>query len=204
MILVRVTGDLPADEIKASAFLLCAGVILVCIGCAWLFSKPRGDETEPSGQPDHYLPVLLKMRPFVERGAVAGMILIGIHAVALLFGVDWLTTTQFRALISVPLLILLFTLRIAPRGPLLLSYDIVSRWSAATRIAVILVIRTGWLGYLAIALVWPSLPYFAHLAERPSVRFVASCFIFLLYASQILILHFGEIRPMQGVSTARE
>ena len=199
---LRVRGEL-AGDVKISAFLLCTGALLVWIGCTWLFSKCRSDETAHPAKYDRYLPVLLKVRPLVEFCAAVGLILVGARAIALLSGVDWMAPQELRVLISAPILIGLFALRILPPGAFqsgLFSENTVSRWSAPTRQVISLLIRVGWLGYPAIALASPSFRDFVPWTERTSVQFGASIFILLLYVSQILILHFGQTRSPQNAS----
>lgn len=202
--LLRTNGEL-AGDLKVSAFLFCAGAILLCIAGKWLLSRQRTDESVqvPHDQCDHHL---LSLRRLVEFCAAVGCALTGARAVALLYGGDWVPRSMLWALASAPVLIGLFTLRILTPGAFqsgLFPNDVVRRWPGFTRGLLKLLLRIGLLGYPAIALVWPDVQDLATWAKRVTVQAFASIFITLLYASQVVVLHYGRMRSSRNALTPR-
>jgi small-conductance mechanosensitive channel len=191
--LLKLSGEL-AGDLKVSTFFLCTGAIFVWIGCMWFFSKPQPHAPRPQDKNDRYL---LRLRRPVEFGAAVGLMLMGMRAVALLYGADWVPTSALWALVLAPVLIERLALRILRPG--LFSDYIVSRWSAPTRRLVDLLLRIVWVaGFPAMLLALPGIQDLVAWTGRISVQFVASTFISLLYASQVLVLHFGQVRQRQG------
>jgi len=198
LIFLRVSGQLIGD-IKVSLFFLCTGGVLVWIGCAWLFSKPEPQQELEEHNYDCYF---LKLRRPVEWGAAVGMLLTLIRASSLLYGVDLMPTKATWAFVATPILIGGLTLRILKPGAFqsgVFPAEVVSRWSVATRKVVNVLVRVGWLGYPGIALAWPDTPWAGHIG----VQIVASILISLLYASQVLVLHFGETRLSESVPNSQ-
>jgi hypothetical protein len=196
---VKVRGDL-AGEAKVSAFLLITGAILISIGCSWLFSKQR---TNAPARLYDYNRYLFRLRRHVEFVAAAGLIFTAIRAMALLGGADWVPRGGLLVLAWTPVLVGLFALRVLPSGAFqsgLFPDDLVSRWSVPTRKTVILLIRIGWFGYPALLLVSPGFHDLAPWTEGVNVQFAASVLISLLYASQVMVLHFGKTRPTPPAS----
>jgi hypothetical protein len=198
---LKLHGELAGDT-RASAFLLIVGATLICVGCTWLFSK-QGPHA-PAHRYD-YGRYLFSLRRPVEFVAAGGLMLSGIRATALLLeGADALPRTLWLVLAFAPVLIGLFALRILPPDASqsgLFPADLVSTWSASTRRTVVLLMRIGWLGYPAMLLVWPGFHDLAPWTQGVSIQFTASVLIALLYASQVLVLHSGKVRPVLPLST---
>jgi hypothetical protein len=198
---LKLGGELAGDT-KVSAFLLIAGATSICVGCTWLFSKQRPHAPVRLYDYDRYL---FGLRRPVEFVAAGGLILTGIRATGLLVGADAVPRKLLWVLAFSPVLIGLFALRILPPPDApqsgLFPGDLVSMWSAPTRRMVVLLMRIGWLGYPAMLLVWPGIHDLAPWTEGVSVQFAASILIALLYASQVLLLHFGKMRPVRPLST---
>jgi hypothetical protein len=188
----RERGEL-AGDLKVSTFLLCAGAVLVWLGFTCLFSKQRPHEGAQHGEFNHYL---FKLRRPIEFCAAVGLILTVLRAIALLHGAECVPAGLEWALFSAPVLIGLFQLRILTPGASQCGPfpdDVVRRWSSRTRKLVRLLLQIGWLGYPAGALFW-GFRGLTPWTERMSVRFAALTLISLLYASQVLVLHLGQMR----------
>lgn len=199
VLLLRVRGEL-AGDIKVSTLLFCVGVILIWVGCTFLFSSQRPHESVCCSENDRYI---LTLRGPVEFGALVGLILSVIQATAVLYGADWVPARTLWAVDAAPVLIGLFALRILKPGAFqsgVFRDDVISRWSVPTRKLVSLLLRIGWLGYLVILLTWSGLQDLVPWTEHVSVRFTARMLISLLYASQVVVLHFGQTRPTHHMS----
>jgi hypothetical protein len=72
--------------------------------------------------------------------------------------------------------------------------DVWDRWSQGTRFVVKTILRIGWFGKIAALAVLFHLHIEVLGASRLVAEVVASSLISLLYASQVLVLHFGQIR----------
>ena len=192
---LRVRGAL-AGDLKVSAFLLCTGALLMCVGCTWLLSTPQPltsvhDHAREPGQS------LLGLRRPVEWITAAGLVFTAVHAAAILCGRNWVPTIALWALFSAPVLIGLFALRILKPGAFqsgLFPDHLVSSWSGLTRDFVNLLLRIGWLGYPALIIVWPGFQNLVVWNTFASVQFIATILIVMLYASQLFALHFGQKR----------
>ncbi len=194
-------GGWLAGDLKVSAFLLAAGVLLASIGGGWLLSKP-----EPSGADQRYNldgldRFLLRLRRPAEVVAAAGSILFFSIGVAVFAGWTWPSGPVLSSLLLGPIVIGLFTLRILIPGAFqsgLFPGGVVEGWSAAGRICVNALLRLGWLGYLAIFSAWPALDALTPPKWRAIKEGLSSILIGLLYASQVLVLHIGRLRIVSG------
>lgn len=196
---LKLHGELAGDT-KASAFLLIVGATLICVGCIWLFSKQRPHA--PAHRYDYGRYLFMLRRP-VEFVAAIGLMLTVIRGTALLFGSDAVLRRLWWVLAFTPVLIGLFALKILPPDASqsdLFPADVVSTWSAPTRRTVVLLMRIGWLGYPAMLLVWPGFHDLAPWIGGVSTQFAASVLIAVLYASQVLVLHFSKVSPGSPLS----
>jgi hypothetical protein len=170
--------------------------VLLWIGGNWLISRP---EQSTANQPNNLDQYLVKLRGAAEFIAATGCVLMFTHALAICAGWSWLPTSVLSTFVAMPIVIGLFAVRVLMPGAFQSSLfpDVtIARWSRATRLCVNTLLRIGWLGYLAIPAAWPHFDALTPSAWRPEVQALASTLIALLYASQLLILHFGRIRTL--------
>lgn len=192
-VLLKLGGALSGDW-QVSAFMLASGAVLMYVGTSFL--GPPAQAPRPR-QRDNLEPTLLKLRPVTEVLAGAGCALMSVHAVAAYVGIPWPGAQMLRILIVGPIVIGLFALRILVPGAFrtgVFSSELVNGWRAGTRIAMNGLLWSGWLGYLAIPVVWPDIKGYIPRPWQSATEGTASLMIAVLYASQVLILHWGRMR----------
>jgi hypothetical protein len=200
---VVATSVAPSEAWKLSQYLSMAlfmvgfGASLVWIG--WTFLRPepqREAELELDRWPDLERS-LVKCRPMVQFFAAAGCGLVLAHAIGLCTGFRWPSADLAWILSIAPVATGLLTLGIvapggSPSGPF--ANDVWNRWSPGTRFVAKMILRIGWLGNIAVL----AALFHLHLGVLKSweltTEIAASLLISLLYASQVLLIHFGRIR----------
>jgi hypothetical protein len=187
-------GEQLAGDLKVSAFMLCVAAILIWTGSRFLKPSP---ESLPIKRQDNLGPHLLRLRPAAELMAALGCLLLLCRIVSTFAGFLWPPEPLFVGLLAGPVVIGLFALRILVPGAFQSSVfpsGLVKTWSKNTRRLVNLVLQAGWLGYFAIPLAWCGLD--AHIPGPWGrvLQLVACLLISVLYASQTLVLHLGDMR----------
>ena len=194
LIMLKLGGQL-AGDLKASGFLFSTGVALLWIGGRWVISCPERQPT--ANQQKNLGQFLVKLRGAAESIAALGCVLMLARAVAICGGWRWPPTSLLSVLVATPIVIGLFTVRILVPGAFQSSpfSDVtIALWSSATRLCMNTLLRTGWVGYFAIPVAWPYFHALVPSAWRPAIQVLASVLLSVLYASQLLTLHFGRIR----------
>lgn len=187
--------------LKVWIFLFCIGAGLIWIGCLYFFSRPEPLGPIPREDPDRCLPYLLRLRPIVEFLAVVGVVVAAVQAAGLLYVAGLVPTREGQILASAPVLIGMFALRVLIPGAFqtgVFPDEVLRRWSGTTKTLVRLLVQVGWLGYPAILAAWLGFRNLAWWPERPAVQFASSILICLLYASQVVVLHFGKTRQVRN------
>jgi hypothetical protein len=197
LVWVRSSGLL-AGDIKVPAVMVgCAGLLL-WIGSAWLLPK-RQSAAQPPLEPTEpaLTRLLLKGRYSVEILAAAGSVLMLCHAVALLLNLDELPRWLFSYVVLAPVVVAWFINRLSagdqmPSRPF--RQSAFARRSRTARMLVHVLMRVGWFGYLAMLLYWFRTDVLLTGRWALTVRVAFSLLISLLYASQVLVLDFGNVR----------
>lgn len=200
LVKLRKDGELSGD-FGVSAFMISFGSVLILTGSAFWSPRLKRADREGRDTLDRYV---LKSRPVVELlAATGGLFMVG-HVVALCLGVHWPPRTAVWILILTPIATGLMTLRILMPHAFqsgLFANEILERWSALTRVFINLLLRAGWAGYFGIVLIWAELKGFLPKGWRPALEILASSLISALYASQVLVLHFGRTRDADAIGT---
>jgi hypothetical protein len=176
-------------------FMLSFSALLLWFGSTWLFPKEPQAEEPHVDRSGRYLPILAKMRPLLELGAMASMVVAGLRAIWLVFGADWMAPGVWRALMAVAVLIGWLSGLMQPReesGTGLHRSEAARQWSPPTRRLVGALVQVGGLGFFVIPVVW--LHWLAPWNEQTIVQLVASVLVGCLFAAQAVTLRFGEIR----------
>jgi hypothetical protein len=178
-----------------TVFMFGLGALLIWIG--WTFLRPDQEREEKFNKWRNLGRFLVKCRRTIEFLAEIGCGLMLGHAIALFLDTDWPSTAWLSILIRAPIGIGLLTLGLlAPTayrsGPF--ETDVWIRWSAGMRFFMKMFLRVAWTGYL-IAL-WDALDVHIRTLARwhESTQIVSTLLVSLLYASQVVVLHFGRIR----------
>lgn len=195
---LRYEGQL-AGDVRISAFLLGCAAILFWTGYTFLVADPEELRPDRANNLDQFL---LTLRPAAELIAASGCLLMLCRTVCTLAGVLWPSGPVFVALLIAPVGIGLFMLRILVPGAFQLSVfrdDPVHTWSANIRLLYNLLVRVGWFGYCGLVLVRPQMDEHIAAPSRHIVQIVAYLLISILYASQFVVLRFGNMRrPEKG------
>lgn len=190
---LRTDGELVGD-VGVSGFMLGFGSLLILVGSGFLRSRPERPGGHGGDPASRYL---FKLRPIFELlAAIGGVFMIG-HVLAMCLGVSWPSRTALWFLVMAPIAPGLLTLRIlAPHAfqEGLFTDDVLVGWNAPTRVFVNILLRIGWAGYFGIALAWADLDGLVPRACAHPLRILACSTISVLYASQVLVLHFGRTR----------
>jgi len=179
-------------------FMLGSGTLLVWAG--WSFLRPEREDGGNVGQwPRFGAPAA--GRPVVELLAMSGCGLMLAHAVALSTGSSWPPAPLLLVLVTAPVGTGLLTLWILVPGAFrsgLFANDVWGRWHRGAHLVVKTVLTVGWAGYLAIPLAVLDLYADALSPWYPGAQILVSSLISVLYASQVLALHYGRLRGQAG------
>ena len=192
-------GDPVPGQAQAAAILFCIGAVFLYIGYRWL---PTEQPHRLVWQAEWDLHLLVFRRP-AEYLAVLGIILAAVRAGTLVLGSDLITGKVLLTLSWAPVLIGLLLVRILRVGgyrPGVFSDDLLLGWPRRARIAVSLFLRIGSLGYLAICGTMISPLESTTWLGSVGVQVMLSLLLCLLYASQLLILHLGNMRSAADAS----
>lgn len=181
--------------VQGALFGLAFGIALVWIG--WTFLRLKPERERKAGMREWLDIRLLAYRRELELLAATACGLMLARVAALCVGVDWPPAGLLWALTSAPAAIGLLTLKILAPGAFqsgLFANEAWHRWSPGARLVVQMVLRVGWIGYVAAFLAMLDLCTGAFGRWRPAAQIVASSLVSLLYASHVLVLHFGRVR----------
>jgi hypothetical protein len=190
---LKLTGQLSGD-LKVSAFMLAVGVTLVWIG--YRFLRSNADESNTS-RSNSAVVNLAGLRLTAEILAAIGSIVMLVRGICVMSGISWPPEPALYILLVAPVLIGQIILRALKPGALrygVFRPEIIERWSTGTRRLISLLLRVGWLGYIAIPLAWPDIGARLPVSWAPTVQVIACCLISGLYATQAFMLHFGNRR----------
>lgn len=201
LVRLRVVGLLTGD-IKVSVVMIGFAALLLWVGTSWLLSsgKQEAQRSADTVRPSLTGP-LLKLRRPVEIIAAAGSALMVFQIIALIVDIDAYPTWLLSILVLAPVPVAWFIVRISaadafPRRAL--PQDGLADWSRTARLLVPLLVRIGWFGYAAMLLYWFRVDAILPGRLALAARILISLLIALLYASQVLILHFGDV--LDGMS----
>jgi hypothetical protein len=190
---VKLTGLLSGD-LKVSAFMLAAGLTLLWVG--YRFLRSDGDESSTK-RSENSLSNLTRLHFTAETVTAVGCIAMLWRGICVMIRVSWPSEPVLYILLIAPVLIGQIILKALKPGALrngVFPPAMIERWSNGTRRLVSLLLRLGWLGYIAIPLAWPDVSARLPAAWAPAVQVTACCLISGLYATQTFMLHFGERR----------
>jgi len=188
---LRYGGQL-AGDVKVSAFMLgVAGVLMWC-GCGFLRTCHDGHISE--GRAGVGASVLLGLRISAEVAAALGCMSMLAHVAFMVIGCSWPPRPVFISLLVGPVVIGQTILRVLAPDAFevgVFPRELVEGWSTAARRVVTLFLRVGWLGYIAIPLAWPGVSARIPAQWGRAIEIIGDSLISALYASQVLMLHFG-------------
>jgi hypothetical protein len=183
-----------AGDLKVSVFIFGCGVALIWTGSNFLMSSPEEPKVARRNSLER---ILVRLRPGGELLAAIGCVLMLSRIIALLRGAAWPPEALLEGLLVGPVVVGLFTLKILMPGAFqtgLFPHPVVQNWSANIRHLLDILLRVGWLGYFAIPLALPDVGAHIPAPWRGIAQIVACSLIFILYASQLVVLRFGAIR----------
>lgn len=185
----QLTGDL-----RVSGLMSGSGAVLIWTGYRFLTANSEQPKTARQKNFDLFP---LKLRSPGELIAAAGCVLMVCRIVSVLSGAPWPSGSLFEAALVAPVVIGLFALKLwvpAAFQSSLFPDVVAQKWSPIIRQLLSILIRVGWLGYPAIFLAWPDVASHIPVSARIFTDVIAYSAICLLYASQIVVLHFGNMR----------
>lgn len=190
---VKLTGLLSGD-LKVSAFMLAAALTLPWVG--YRFLRSNADESSAKRSENSLLD-LTGLRFTSETIAAVGCVAMLWRAICVMIRVSWPPEPALYILLIAPVLIGQIILKALKPGALrngIFPPAMIERWPTGARRSFSLLLRLGWLGYIAIPLAWPDVSARLPVAWAPAVQVTACCLISGLYATQTFMLHFGERR----------
>jgi hypothetical protein len=188
----------PLQYLWLALFMVGFGALLVWIG--WTYLRPEPQHEVMAERWSDVERWVVKSRRAVELLAATGCGLMLAHAIALCSGVRWPSAALVWIVSIAPVFTGLLTLGIVAPGAYRynpLASEAWDRWSPGNRFVVKMILRIGWLGNIAVL----ATLYHLHMNVlgplRLAAEVMASALILLLYASQVLVLHFGQIRELE-------
>ncbi len=168
--------------------------ILIWTGYGFLRVDPHGPKAQKQ---DSLTPQVLRFRTAVEVIAATGCILLWCHIVFALSGRFWPPEPVFTVLLVGPVMIGHIVVRMLVPGAFqfgVFPTELTERWSGSTRRLITCFLRVGWLGYIAILLAWPDINVRMPVPWGRNVEMISCFVISILYATQVVVLHFGDLR----------
>lgn len=187
---VQLKGLAPWD-LKTSAFMLGTSVVLLWVGGRFIKSTPEIGENHVDDEPG--LPGIIFRRP-AELAAALGTLVLLWRIVTTFGNFSWPPQPLFTLILATPVAIGIFIMYIRVPGDFLFTRNLAEGWSTGTKRLTRVMLSTARLGYPAIAVAWYGLDKYAPEFWAPIVRLAACVLIFILYAAQVSMLHFGNIR----------
>lgn len=184
-------------HLEVPAFMFGFGVLLIWAGHSFL--KPKR-ATGPRANPGLDLDLIfVKYRRIPELFAVAGCGLTLACAAAGSVGMRWPSRVPLWILIGGPVGIGLLSTRILVALPLRsvpFTGNPSSRWPSGVRFAARTALRVGWFGYFAVFFFAFDIASLVPDHWRLAAQIAAFSLTALLYASQAVELHFGNVRQL--------
>jgi hypothetical protein len=184
-------GELSGD-FKISIIMVSCGVGLVWISSHWLM--PTKIQLSWFHNRDFYWP---KLRLPAEIIACIGCIMMLLQAIAIFTDTGGLPDWLMAILIGTPIVLAWFVIRILVPDAFpshVFSERAVLQMSGTIRFFANLLIGMGWLGYIGILFIWFNgdvlLPSYWRLPSKA----IASGLVSFLFASQVVTLHYGQLR----------
>jgi hypothetical protein len=196
---LRIHGELSGD-FKISAVMVGCGVGLIWISLSWLMSKQVPTSIEPNDkfERNEYVAIhWLKLRRPGEIIAGVGCAAMLSHAIAISTHTGGLPNWLLGIVIGTPVVLAWFVAHILVPGAFpseMYPDSVLLRMSVITRFFVNVLTRAGWFGYVGILFIWFRLQYVFSPYWRLTSEVFASILISLLFASQLLMLHYGQLR----------
>jgi hypothetical protein len=193
LVFLKVGGQLSGD-VKVSVFMAGCGVLLLWLGSNWFSAKERSTTADPQPAFD---PFWLSCRRPVEALAALGCAAMLCHAIASALHRPGLPNWLLWVLIAAPVIVAWYILRIFKPEAFpshVFPESSAARRAAPARLLVRSVLQIGWLGYVGILSFWFQFDALVPSEWRVPVQSTASLMVSLLFASQVLLIHFGELR----------
>jgi hypothetical protein len=182
------------NDLKISAFMIAIAAILIWTGYRFLQVRPLSTIME---QANTAVPVLMSLRIPAEILATIGCLSMFCHAVYILIGHSWPSEPVLTVMLVGPVVIGQIVLRTLSPDALqsgVLRPELINRFSGLAGTLAAMLLRVGWLGYIAIIFAWPEVNTRIPATGSRMVQVLAAVLVSALYVSQALMLHCGERR----------
>lgn len=200
---LKARGELSGD-VKVSAVMVSCGVGLIWISSNWLISRPLRTRTEPNetierrGIANSYW---LKLRRPGEVIAATGCAAMLANAATICTHAGGLPNWLLAIILGTAVVLAWLILRILVPGAFpsdLFPEAMLLRMSTIGRFLINLLMSAGWCGYVGILFIWFHFDVFLPPYWRVPSEILASALVSLLFASQLLLLHYGQFRQTSG------
>ncbi len=187
---VKGRGLLPWDPMVTASMLGISGV-LIWVGSRFVKSTPEITGAPTSDQPVRFLP---KLRRPAELVVALGTLFLLWRIVTTFRSFSWPPQPLFTLLLAAPAVIGPLITRIRTPGEFLFTTELVEGWSPRTNRLARVMFGVAGLGYPAIAVAWYGLDSYLPEPWGRIARLTDCLLIFILYAAQLSVLQFGNIR----------